>query len=330
MHGVKRTRQSPEAIQARKQRERAKIDEHRALAAQVLSLKAANDWGADALALTTRLLATNPEFYTVWNYRRYILLRGVFPASSPAQVNTLLNDDLAMTTSALRQHPKVYWIWNHRRWCLENIPDGPGDGAEKLAWKRASWARELYVVEKMLDADPRNFLAWDYRRYVLASSPDRRPESTELDYTTRKIESNFSNFSAWHQRSKVLASLWAKGEHTGVAVKDAEFEFIKQAMYVDPYDQSAWLYHRWLVGAGEDREVLEREIAVIEELREVEPDSKWCLDSLVHYKRLLIKHDPENAEALGKECLGMLSELERIDTFRGQRYRDLAAGIREG
>lgn len=80
----------------------------------------------------------------------------------------------------------------------------------------------------------------------------------------------------------------------------AEFEFVKQAMYVDPYDQSAWLYHRWLVGAGEmraciaiatrfsiiiiinpageDRQVLEREIAVIEELREVEPDSK-CMVS---------------------------------------------------
>lgn len=64
-------------------------------------------------------------------------------------------------------------------------------------------------------------MAWDYRRYVLASSPDRKPASTELDYTTRKIESNFSNFSAWHQRSKVLGSLWAKGEQTTVAVKDA-------------------------------------------------------------------------------------------------------------
>jgi len=293
-----------------------------------LSLKEAKDWGADALNLTTRLLAINPEFYTVWNYRRNIFLHGLFPNSSPSQINTILNDDLSMTTSTLRQHPKVYWIWNHRRWCLENIPDDPGDGTEKLAWKRACWARELFVVEKMLDADPRNFQAWDYRRYVLASSPDRKPESTELDYTTRKIESNFSNFSAWHQRSKVFSSLWAKGEQTGVAVKDAEFEFVKQAMYVDPYDQSAWLYHRWLVGAGDDRHVLEREIAVIEELRVVEPDSKWCLESLVQYKRLLINHDPEN-KVLAKECLMMLGQLEQIDPYRRQRYRDLAAGIKQ-
>ena len=55
-------------------------------------------------------------------------------------------------------------------------------------------------------------MAWDYRRYVLASMPIHRPEKAELTYTTKKIEANFSNFSAWHQRTKVLSSLWANGE----------------------------------------------------------------------------------------------------------------------
>jgi geranylgeranyl transferase type-2 subunit alpha len=55
-------------------------------------------------------------------------------------------------------------------------------------------------------------MAWDYRRYVLASMPIRRPEKAELAYTTKKIEANFSNFSAWHQRTKVLSSLWTSGE----------------------------------------------------------------------------------------------------------------------
>lgn len=50
--------------------------------------------------------------------------------------------------------------------------------------------------------------AWGYRRYVLASMPIPKPQTSELAYTTRKIEANFSNFSAWHQRSKVYCSLW--------------------------------------------------------------------------------------------------------------------------
>ena len=38
-----------------------------------------SDFGRDSLDLTTRLLHVNPEFYTVWNYRRRILLNGIFP-----------------------------------------------------------------------------------------------------------------------------------------------------------------------------------------------------------------------------------------------------------
>ena len=142
-----------------------------------------------------------------------------------------------MTMAALREHPKVYWIWNHRRWCLENVPDGPEvDGAPSLQWRKANWNKELAVIEKMLDADARNCKplhtlvsvsssrrkvhAWNYRRYVLASMPDQRPVMTELAYTTRKISASFSNFSAWHQRSKVYAALWKAGELDPIRSRD--------------------------------------------------------------------------------------------------------------
>lgn len=51
-------------------------------------------------------------------------------------------------------------------------------------------------------------LAWNYRRYVLASMPVKKPDIEEFAYTTRKIEASFSNFSAWHQRSKIYPLLW--------------------------------------------------------------------------------------------------------------------------
>jgi hypothetical protein len=77
--------------------------------------------------------------------------------SSPEEINSLLAAELSMTTTALKAHPKVYWIWNHRQWCLENVPEGPGqEGAQIYGWKKSNWDRELFVVEKMLDADPRN------------------------------------------------------------------------------------------------------------------------------------------------------------------------------
>lgn len=167
---------------------------------------------------------------------------------------------------------------------------------------------------------------WNYRRFVLShlAKPhtmlcDDQPEfpqslassipaelkqhqlqlaEKELKYTLFKIESNFSNFSAWHHRSLLLQPVWcAKGldESQRRKERDDEFELIRQAIFVDPEDQSVWTYHSWLLGLGRcpkrltvakrsdllpsDRpdpanDVLEREIASLRELLELEPDSK--------------------------------------------------------
>ncbi|KAJ7684689.1 rab-protein geranylgeranyltransferase [Mycena polygramma] len=327
MHGVKRVRETPEAAAAKKLREQSKIKDYLALTEDVLSKKASNDWSRDAFNLTTRVLRINPEFYTVWNYRRNILLQGLFPESSPKEINDLLTDDLSMTTAALKMHPKVYWIWNHRRWCLENVPDGPDTGTEGDidGWRKTNWERELFVVDKMLDADSRNFHAWSYRRYVLVNMPVARTETAELAYTTRKIESNFSNFSAWHQRSKILTSLWTSGKLDYSKSKEEEFELVRNAMYTDPNDQSVWIYHRWLMGAGEDRDVLEREIAIIQELLDEQSDSKWCMESLVYYKRLLLKNHSSSLDAarVTDDCRRLLSDLRLLDPARQRRYEEI-------
>ena len=148
--------------------------------------------------------------------------------------------------------------------------------------------------------------AWNYRRYILASMPVARDEKSELAYTTRKIEGNISNFSAWHQRSKVIGSLLDGGQLSKDAflekgelaietlerseMRGLEFELVRNAMYTDPNDQSVWMYHRWLVGLGErlrlvcctarglstgsDKKMLEREIEAIKELLLEELDSR--------------------------------------------------------
>jgi len=181
------------------------------LTEKVLDRRRAKDYSDKALELTTELLRLNPEFYSIWNYRREIFLKGLFPNSIPGEANRLLQDDLTFTLGALKEHPKVYWIWTHRRWCLERIPedDSTDEGSDPLRWQRQTWSHELLVVEKILDRDARNFHAWNYRRYILKSMPSLGPSSltrtptTELAYTRKKIESNFSNFSAWHQRTNV-------------------------------------------------------------------------------------------------------------------------------
>lgn len=279
------------------------------------------------------MLQINPEFYTVWNYRRNIYLGAVFQKSTPEQINEILEKDLVMTTIALKAHPKVYCIWTHRRWCLEHTPEGPGtEGDDIHGWRMKNWNQELFVVEKMLSVDARNFHAWNYRRYVLANMPVKKQDIEELAYTMKKIQANFSNFSAWHQRSKIYPLLWETNTLDHAKSRKEEFELVRNAMYTDPEDQSVWVYHRWLVGSGEDAELLKREVQAIKELLEEEAGSKWCMESLVHYQTLLVQHHhavlgDEECERLRANSLELLQQLEAQDPLRKQRYRDIASSL---
>ncbi|KAG8838279.1 Rab geranylgeranyltransferase, partial [Serendipita sp. 411] len=320
-------------VAARREKEKEKLRAYLALEKQILDLKEANQWTQEALRLTEQFLSSNPEHYTIWNYRRDIFTNFIFKDRTPEESHKLLFSDLAFTTTALKRHPKVYTIWNHRRWCLESMPEGPGNaddgGAEGgEGWKMSAWSQEMIIVEKMLSMDERNFHAWDYRRYILSHCPAslKRTDSDELAYTTRHIEKNHSNFSAWHQRSLVYTKLWSeKPESRTKALLDKEFELVKQALWMAPDDQSGWMYHRWLIGNGEEPEVLEREISVIEELLEEEPESRWCLNSLVHYKRLLLQHRSGEQHQLTEDCRQSLNKLASIDKMRRQRYEGICS-----
>lgn len=170
----------------------------------------------ELLQLTAKALSINPEYTTGWNVRRRTLLGNVLdkPGVGAEAKQNVLAQDLQLTNASLRYNPKNYNVWEHRKWVLEAMPD-------------ADWSTELKLVEAFLEKDPRNFHSWDYRRYCIQaiisatlkdqgeSAPRSKPlpaitTASELAYTKRKVAENFSNFSAWHYRSKLLPRLWAE------------------------------------------------------------------------------------------------------------------------
>ncbi|KAG0010687.1 hypothetical protein BGZ80_001263, partial [Entomortierella chlamydospora] len=248
-HGQKKENpESPELIKARQEREAIQVREYCDLKDSFKDIVDSKKRDNDSLRVTTSLLRKSPDYYTVWNVRRTILQEGFLNNSDDETANKIYANELEFVQENLKLNPKSYWMWNHRRWCLEHM-------------SQPRWDKELAMVSKFLELDARNFHGWDYRRYIIRqmdlqdkSSSDKILDRTqsEFDFTTTKISQNFSNYSAWHNRSTLLGKL-AKNmtEEEIEAAVDNEFDLVKNAIYTDPADQSAWLYDLWLIGREE-------------------------------------------------------------------------------
>uniref|UniRef100_A0A3Q2GAD0 Geranylgeranyl transferase type-2 subunit alpha n=1 Tax=Cyprinodon variegatus TaxID=28743 RepID=A0A3Q2GAD0_CYPVA len=214
----------------------------------------------EALQLTQQLLSSNPDFATLWNYRREILLH-LETVRNQDEVQKIYEAELSFLESCLKVNPKSYGSWHHRGWVSARLP-------------RPDWARELSLCDRCLSLDDRNFHCWDYRRMVVKMSGV--PVKQELDFTDRLIGSNFSNYSSWHYRSTLLPLLHPQAPDTpsqcGNPPPSAspqthfhrvceeqllkEYELVQNAFFTDPNDQSAWFYYRWLLGRAERDEMI--------------------------------------------------------------------------
>ena len=234
MHGV--TKADLYGLSEEKKAARAKkTEQYKMLAGEVLRRRAARIYDEKSLGMTNKFLEVNPECYTVWNFRRE-MLAGIFAKQSEAERRATCEKELQFLEGALMKNPKAYTTWEHRLWTVRQ------HGAVAAA--------ELALCDKFLKFDERNFHCWGYRRHMAALAA-ATPQD-ELAFTSTKVENNFSNYSAWHSRTKLLPAV-----HTDRAALQAalaeEFETMQAAFFTEPDDQSCWFYHQWLVAASRPR-----------------------------------------------------------------------------
>lgn len=319
---------------------------------QLRDLQTYNDESFNA---TTSLLQLNPEFYTIWNYRREIIEKAY--GSNSTKLVQILNDELKFVMAQLRKFPKVYWIWNHRRWCLFKLVD----------LNQVNWEFEFKTVGKMLELDQRNFHGWQYRRFVVENLEleelNHQDENDvngvlklnldEFDYTTAKILIDFLNFSAWHNRTKLIPKIYNliignpqvtqtivhPSFHlfqTPLSILNNDLELIKTGIYMSPEDNSVWLYLYWLLSDeffvnafeaddsdGQNyKQLLQQQIDLINEINALEKEDTGqenvgCLKALFKITEL------KNEEDVNKdEMRDILQKLIKLDELRKGRYED--------
>ena len=259
-----------------------------------------------------------------------------------------------------------------------------------------AWLEELALAGKMHSRDSRNFHAWDYRRRIISEirkirntkvvnaeqneagneptvwSPSSRRGAgvdelgslsmceEELTYTTKMVRGNLSNFSAWHQRSlfipQVLHSRDASAEDRR-KMFDSELKLSKEAVFLDPWDQSLWFYYnflmsvllapsdassyssssiltkgnryQWVQFTNEDREkYLATELHEVRELLD-DPnvtDCKWVYQSLLSLAEAYMQVEGgTQLEAIKtKNLTDWLDKLNELDPMRHGRWHDWA------
>ncbi|XP_031617079.1 geranylgeranyl transferase type-2 subunit alpha [Contarinia nasturtii] len=238
MHGRLKVRTTEEEAQRKRNEQALKVKAYRVAMSKIIEKRAAEQYDAEIMQLTTGVLSRNPDVFTLWNIRREFLLK--LKADKPDEVQETYTKDLQLTQTCLQVNPKSYCAWHHRCWILENITE-------------PKWDDEVKLCTKYLQLDERNFHVWDYRRYAVKHA-NVKPED-ELEFCTQKIQKNFSNYSSWHQRSKLLPVLYPhetdKTRPINEEILRNELELVLTAAFTDPNDSSAWFYQRWLLGNSE-------------------------------------------------------------------------------
>ncbi|KAK4216216.1 hypothetical protein QBC37DRAFT_417603 [Rhypophila decipiens] len=406
-HGIARTSRVRTEEQRRQDVE--KIAKYRDLDERVRKELSQKRYTPETFQLTSKLLQLNPEYYTVWNARRRLLIYGLFskpsagsspstalPSSSLTATTTtssdasssslstatppapdppragksgttadegdgspeqaeeskkaeqdndleLIKQELGFTIPLLLASPKCYWIWSYRLWILQQaIQRLPIPIARRI------WEEELGLASKMLIKDRRNFHAWGYRRHVVEQleSPELGGTSlveSEFKYTTEMIKVDLSNFSAWHNRSKLIPRLLDERKADDTAREtflNEEFGQIFEAINVGPEDQSLWYYHHFLmlnlvspVGHPTIAPALTRETRITYVIREIEQikelledydDVQLIYEALIDYTLFLcqfLERKPDGSERA--ELVSWLDKVKKLDPMRSGRWADL-------
>jgi len=320
MHGVRRVKTTKELEEQKKKEELVKIEAYCKLNDKILEMKKNEEALEDeeVLDVSFSLLTKNPEFYSLWNMRRRFLLKLFSPDREQPdgeKVEKLMNKELELVVVCLKKNPKSYWVWLHRKWSCSLIDEKSSLPQYKDSLKPYDWEKELSLCEKLLALDSRNFHCWNYRRFVAQKC--HLSHQLDLEFTEKKIVENFSNYSAWHQRTTTLKKIKEEQEmnsETGgegfSEILKKELEFIQNAIYTSPEDQSAWLYHRWLISQVPDDllgEILSSELEVYLDLLDLEPDSKWTLFGV------FFMLEKQQLESTLKQRVEVLEKLKIVD-----------------
>jgi len=270
------------------------------------------------LALTAHCLQRNPKSYSAWYHRKWSVAYSLtHPGSNDesdaskqhlTNMKTTLKAELELCAQFLQLDERNFHCWNYRRFvvallgsCGRTVEKDVGIGETPnildMDLFDGSWSSWLNQSKVMMGAqlsksagaamgaismnsEEEGGEASCVAKAIIPLSKQELEEiiTNEWDFTSAKIQDNFSNGSAFHYRSKLLPLLLSsqlssdsnssEGNHKSdnvnerydaiLALAREEWESILlNAIFTEPDDQTPWWYHRFIVSWAKPSDDLE-------------------------------------------------------------------------
>jgi len=167
------------------------------------------------LKLTADCIKQNAANYTVWDYRRRILVA----------LNIDLKSEFEFTSKIISRNIKNFQLWHHRQVICTMAKDG---------------SREIGFTNLILAKDEKNYHAWQHRQWTIKQFD---LFDGELETTAELLKSDVYNNSAWNHRFFVIKHTTGWTEE--LIRREIDFALDKITLAMD--NESSWSYLRAVI-----------------------------------------------------------------------------------
>jgi len=253
-HGIKKS-EVKELTEEEKAKNELQLKKLKAIQDEILKIREKNKYDQKSMDFLLKSSVLMPDYSTIWAIRK-ILMEQYLPTLTDDESMEYLLKEIKAILPIMMKNPKTYLLWHHRVWCLVKCIEI--EIKKGIELEKSVLIGEIGLCNKFFLKDDRNFHCWNYRVKILSlisiyfQKNFQKFIEDELKFTIEKVSVNFSNFSAWLYRSKLIPIYFVQHNIKWNTKEALDFfkndlELIKKAIYTDPKDQSPWNYLSWII-----------------------------------------------------------------------------------
>ncbi|RDL40202.1 Protein prenylyltransferase [Venustampulla echinocandica] len=237
-HGIPRPATTAHRTEQQLQEEQLQIQEYRDLEDLIRTKIAERQYTLEVLQLTSKLLKKNPEYYTIWNDRRRLLIYGLFSESSDSSSSSKepSSSSPTVTTSTSSEGVSSSAVSTAEN-LTTTLHDPPSRNRGKSGTILDLIKGELEFLFPIMIKFPKCYWLWNYRLWILQQANERLDPDIARDLWNRELilvgkmlVKDSRNFHGWGYRRMVVTQLESQELH-GKSMVESEFEYTTKVIH---------------------------------------------------------------------------------------------------